>query len=398
MNKNYLTLFIEISNSHVSFLVGEKNDYGNFKLKFKTDMPSNGIEDNKIFDLEKAFNLFKENIYLIEQKFQYTFREIILILDHFNPSFVSVSGFKKLNGSQVLKENITYILNSLKSYINEIESKKTILHIFNSKFSLDNKKVFNLPIGLFGDFYCHELSFTLIKTTDFKNLENIFSKCNLKIKKILLKSFVSGVNISENNKSLENFFNIKINDNFTKIFYFEDDSLKFEQEFKFGSDIIIRDISKITSIKKETVINILEKIEFSENMSDEDLVEKDFFKEDIYKKIKKKLVFEIAFARIKEISEILLFKNINFKHHNNFSRNIFLEIANLTKLKSLKKIYKLTFSTNKNIQVNFLNYLNSESLLKTADKLVHFGWNKEAIPISSPKKSIITRFFESIFG
>ena len=157
-------------------------------------------------------------------------------------------------------------------------------------------------------------------------------------------------------------------------------------------------ISKITSIKKETVINILEKIEFSENMSDEDLVEKDFFKEDIYKKIKKKLVFEIAFARIKEISEILLFKNINFKHHNNFSRNIFLEIANLTKLKSLKKIYKLTFSTNKNIQVNFLNYLNSENLLKTADKLVHFGWNKEAIPISSPKKSIITRFFESIFG
>jgi len=398
MNKNYLTLFIEISNSHVSFLVGEKNDYGNFKLKFKTDMPSNGIEDNKIFDLEKAFNLFKENIYLIEQKFQYTFREIILILDHFNPSFVSVSGFKKLNGSQVLKENITYILNSLKSYINEIESKKTILHIFNSKFSLDNKKVFNLPIGLFGDFYCHELSFTLIKTTDFKNLENIFSKCNLKIKKILLKSFVSGVNISENNKSLENFFNIKINENFTKIFYFENDSLKFEQEFKFGSDIIVRDISKITSIKKETVINILEKIEFSENMSDEDLVEKDFFKEDIYKKIKKKLVFEIAFARIKEISEILLFKNINFKHHNNFSRNIFLEIANLTKLKSLKKIYKLTFSTNKNIQVNFLNYLNSESLLKTADKLVHFGWNKEAIPISSPKKSIITRFFESIFG
>ena len=398
MNKNYLILFIEISNSHVSFLVGEKNDYGNVKLKFKIDVPSNGIEDNKIFDLEKVFNLFKENIYLIEQKFQYTFREIILILDHFNPSFVSVSGFKKLNGSQVLKENITYILNSLKSYINEIESKKTILHIFNSKFSLDNKKVFNLPIGLFGDFYCHELSFTLIKTTDFKNLENIFSKCNLKIKKILLKSFVSGVNISENNKSLENFFNIKINENFTKIFYFENDSLKFEQEFKFGSDIIVRDISKITSIKKETVINILEKIEFSENMSDEDLVEKDFFKEDIYKKIKKKLVFEIAFARIKEISEILLFKNINFKHHNNFSRNIFLEIANLTKLKSLKKIYKLTFSTNKNIQVNFLNYLNSESLLKTADKLVHFGWNKEAIPISSPKKSIITRFFESIFG
>ena len=37
-------------------------------------------------------------------------------------------------------------------------------------------------------------------------------------------------------------------------------------------------------------------------------------------------------------------------------------------------------------------------MLKTANKLVHFGWSKEAIPISSVKKSIIARFFESIFG
>ena len=32
-----------------------------------------------------------------------------------------------------MKENITYILNFLKSKINEVENKKTILHIFNTK-------------------------------------------------------------------------------------------------------------------------------------------------------------------------------------------------------------------------------------------------------------------------
>ena len=31
---------------------------------------------------------------------------------------------KKLNGSQVLKEDIIYILNSLKSYVSETEEKK----------------------------------------------------------------------------------------------------------------------------------------------------------------------------------------------------------------------------------------------------------------------------------
>ena len=41
----------------------------------------------------------------------------------------------------------------LKFDIDKIESKKTILHIFNSRFLLDNKKIENPPIGLFGDFF-----------------------------------------------------------------------------------------------------------------------------------------------------------------------------------------------------------------------------------------------------
>ncbi len=398
MKKNYLTLFIEINSSHISFLVGENNNFENINLKLNIDVPIEGFDKNKIFDFKKVFNILKENIFLIEQKVNFTFREIILILDNCNPLFINISGFKKLNGSKILKENITYILNSLKSYVNEVEAKKTILHIFNSKFSLDNKKVYNLPIGLFGDFYSHELSFALINTADFKNLKNIFLKCNLKISKILLKSFVHGVNISENNKDLENFFHIKINNNLTKIFYFKDNSLNFEQEFQFGSDIIVRDISKITSIKKDTVTKILENIEFNEKISDEELVEKIYFKQDLYKKIKKKLFYDIALARIKEISEILLFKNINFKYHNKVSKNILLEINNSIQLKSLKEIYVRAFSLNGNSQVNFLNNISRENMLKTANKLVHFGWSKEAIPISSLKKSIIARFFESIFG
>ena len=80
-----------------------------------------------------------------------------------------------MNGSQILRENITYILNTLKSYINEIETKKNIIHIFNSKFYLDNKKIENLPIGLFGDFYSHELSFVLINSNDYKNLKKFLT-------------------------------------------------------------------------------------------------------------------------------------------------------------------------------------------------------------------------------
>ena len=191
------------------------------------------------------YSILKKNIFNIEQKLNIVFKEAILILNNFNCYLINLSGYKKLNGSQLVKENITYIINSLKSKINEIEEHKTILHIFNSKYNLDKKNIENLPIGLFGEFYSHELSFFLINNNDFKNIKNIFSKCNLRIKKIISKSFIEGVNLINENSKLETFFKIDINKNKSQIIFFENSALKFTQNFDFGSDIIIKDLCKI---------------------------------------------------------------------------------------------------------------------------------------------------------
>ena len=293
-------------------------------------------------------------------------------------------------------EHITYILNSLKSCVDKTESKKTVLHIFNSKFYLDNKKVDNLPIGLFGDSYSHELSFTLINSNDFKNFKNIFDKSNLKIKKILIKSFINGVNTINNNKS-DTFFHISINENDTKIFYFENDSLKFEQNFKFGINIIIKDISKITLLNIDNLKIVLDKIKSFHDISEDELVEQNFFKDNTYRKIKKKLIYDIALARIQEISEIILFENINFEHYKKFSNNIYLEIDHKLQSKCLNEIYKTVFSMNEKYNTKFINF-SSENMISTAHKLVHFGWKKEAIPISVAKKSFIAGLFDRIFG
>ena len=391
------TLYLEINNLNFIFFV-IKSDENNFKITYKLDVPINGIEEDRILDLEKYFIIIKENIYLIEQKLNHTFKEIVLIVENFNPTFINLTGFKKLNGSQVLKENITYILNTLKSCVDETEHKKTILHIFNSKHYLDDKKIENLPIGLFGDLYSHELSFTLINSNDYKNLNYIFEKCNLKIKKVLIKSFVKGANISENLNNTGTFFQITINQDNSKVIYFENNSLKFSQEFNFGISIIIKDISKITALKKETVKKILEKIEFKNEELDNELLEKEFFENNEYRKIKKKLIYDIALARIKEIFELLIFKNVNFKFYIKNSKVIFLEIDSAVNPKGLREIFKAIFSSNNSFEVNFLNNLSFNSFSKTVNKLVHYGWKKEAIPVSKSKKSIIAKFFDAIFG
>ena len=274
--KNYsLTLCLEINNTSYIFFVTQNDDKNNFKIVYSLETPLIGIENNRITDLEKIFDVIKKNVYIAEQKLNCTFKEVVLILDNFNPSFVNLTGYKKLNGSQILRENITYILNTLKSCVDETELKKTVLHIFNSKFSLDNKKIKNLPIGLFGDFYSHELSFTLINTNDYKNLKQIFDKSNLKIKKILLKSFILGVYLSDDNPDIDTFFHIEIRENNSKIIFFENNSLKFSQEFNFGSNIIIKDISKITALEKNVVKEILNNNDFNDSSTNEEIINKD---------------------------------------------------------------------------------------------------------------------------
>ena len=136
MNDPQLSLYLEINYLSYIFYVSKSDSQNNFKIVYELKVPLAGIEKNSISDFKKVFNTIKENVYLIEQKFNHTFKDIILILDNLNLTFINMTGFKKLNGSQVLKENI-FILNTLKSCIDEIEAKKNILHIFNSKFNLD---------------------------------------------------------------------------------------------------------------------------------------------------------------------------------------------------------------------------------------------------------------------
>ena len=397
MKNSTLNLYLEINNLNFIFLVGERDENDNFKIVYKLELPLQGIQNNKITDLDQVTDVIKKNIYIVEQNLNHTFKEIVLVLENFDSTFINLSGYKKLNGSQILKENITYILNTLKSCVNETELKKTVLHIFNSKFYLDDKMIENLPVGLFGDFYSHELSFILMNSNDKKNLKTIFHKSNLKLKKILIKSFLKGANISNGFKNKKTFFQIKINEKNSKIFYFENNSLKFEQNFEFGTNIIINDISKVTSLKTDTVKLILNEVDLRNDISENELIKKELFADNAYRKIKEKLIYNIAMARIQEIIELMIVKNINFSHYNKVFNDVFFEIDTKSQLMNLEKIFKRIFSMYGRYNLIIIESLTSENLINTANKLVHFGWKNEAIPILQSKKSLIAKFFHAIF-
>ena len=391
-------LFIKFDLEEISIIVYDTDELDNFKILEKQIFPIIGFDNKKINDLEKIYEEIKKKILVIENKINYFFKDLIIILNNFNISFLNLSGFKKLNGTQVTKENITYIINSLKSNVDEFENNKKILHIFNSKYSLDKKKIDNIPIGLFGDLYSHELSFNLMNDNDYKNLKSIFDKCNLKIKKILLDSFVKGSLISEKNQDIETFFYVQMNKNYSKIFYVENDSVKFEQDFKFGTEIIINDIVKITKLKPEIIKKILENYITDKKFLDSSYIEKEYFEDQQYRKIKKELIFNIAEARIKELSEILFIKNINFAGSINCVKVIFLEFINIQEYNFFKDLYSDQFSNRLKLITKFIECPKIDEEVVQAIKIDQFGWKKEAIPITVNKKSYIGRILQKIFS
>ena len=63
----------------------------------------------------------------------------------------------------------------------------------------------------------------------------------------------------------------------------------------------------------------------------------------------------------------------------------------------MKELYDISFSPKEN-ELKYLENFSTEVAVNNLNKIVQFGWKKEAIPIANVKKSIISRFFETLFN
>jgi len=399
MQIDHSTLFIEINDKNYIFVAGIHDENQNLKVIEQIITPSAGIDKNKFISIDQASEEIKKNVSIIEKKLNYTFKDVTVVIDNFDYSCINISGFKKLNGSQVLKENISYILNSLKLAVTENEKQKTILHIFNSKSVLDGINVENLPIGLFGDFYSHELTFFLIENNDLKNIQKIFNKNNLNIKKVIVKNFGEGVQLINQNKEIETFLKIKISEDISYINFFDNASFRYSEYFNFGTNIIFRDIEKICSLDNKIIRrflsnSLLNKKSFNEN----EILENDYFTKGNFRKIRKKLISDIADARISEIVDIIFNKNINIESLKGNKIKIYLSIKDKQIFENFKESFKSCFLKNNNFEIYLINDFEIDESIMNVANLSIYGWKKEAIPTTKIKKTLITRIFKSLFG
>lgn len=387
-------LFVEINDDNFIVAVGEYDEELNFKILDHEIFTPSGLKNGKITNLELSSDNLKKTINKIENKLNLFFSDVNIIINQTDFDCINVSGFKKLNGNQILLDDISYILNDVKSKLLEAEKNKKIIHLFNTKYLLDNKPIKNLPIGLYGDFYTHQLTFFMVNNNELKNIKTLFNRCNLNINKIILKSFIDGIKIVNKNKK-DTFIQIKINKDETNLILFNDSAFCYFQKFNFGSDIILKDISKVCSLDMTNVKNIISNSNFE--LSDNNMyLDKKYFNQNNFRKISIKHILEISTARIEEMINIIFNKNKNLSDLKQKEIPIYLDFEDEKLISQFEDIFKSNFSEydlnlNKSINTDFL------ISIKIFGELLCKGWAKEAIPFITKKKSWISRIFSGFF-
>ena len=400
MKLNEPYLIIELNDSKIIFFVISYDEHGDYKLIKNIIIDSDGILNGRIIDVAIVTKLIKKIINSLEDEMDHFFSKASIVINPKNVNSLNISGYKKLNGAQVSKGDIAYILNDIKKIISLTENKYSVIHLFNSSFSLDSDNLENLPIGLFGEFYNQNMTFFLVQKNILKNIKLVFSNCGINIDRLILKPFVEGINFLLKYKNHKNFTVLTIEDKNINISIFKNKSYVLTQDFDFGADLIIKDISKLCSLKINEVEFFLKEINLNSEIEiDADsCLNKKFFSTSPYRKIKHQLILDIITARLDELVEICYENNKNLDYFRKSNNAIYVIISKDEHLKNIQfalqknRLIDAKFIFGQNIDDNLLFSLNG------AAELIGRGWEKEAIPVIQPNKSLISTFFSRLFS
>ncbi len=190
MNKeiNYET-FLFIGSKKFKIAVKDKN---NLETIHKSETNYLNVSNELQFD--KLINFLDENIFYIEKKFNYFIQNIYVILEHkeFIPIGISI---KKQNHGKVIKKNdLIYCLNEIKNYCKKTFEGKKIIHMLIDNYIVDDKNYSLLPENSKCNSFAIDVKFICLPDIIIRALEEILKKYQISIQQLVEASYILDLN------------------------------------------------------------------------------------------------------------------------------------------------------------------------------------------------------------
>jgi cell division protein FtsA len=397
---------IEISDIYIKCVIF-KIDKNITEILSTSITPSDGIHNDVVKNLTKASSVIRSCISAAEKKAKVSLKKINVIFEQ--PDFLCTkfSKHKKIDGAKIHKDDIEFLVKESKKQLVRNDKNHSIIHIFNHNYIVDQKTFIEEPINIYADLLTHEMTFITAPKNNLRNINQVFSDCDIKIERLISRTFALGANILNKNE-LET-GSILIDLGFEKISLgiFKNLALVHSITFPLGANHITKDISKVCSLDLEESENIKSNINFSffenQNIFDENnYLKRNYFINSNFRKISKDLVLNVIKARLDEIVNMLkkqlIVPGFNINSRKNFIlAGVGSNLLNIEKYfenllgPSVTNITSVINGKENNLQKDFASCLG-------AFKIIKDGWETEAIA----KKNVVNLekmgFFSKIFG
>jgi len=405
MNPEKLKCVIDLGSININCIIGQITDDSTIKVLSTSSVKSKGIHNGNIINLKDATKAIRRCLSNAEKKLDIVLKKITVVLEMPELNCTRLSKYRKFDGSKIYKEDIDFLLKEGKKEVSLNDSKKSIIHIFNHNYIVDEKEFIQEPINVHADFLKHEMTFITIPKNIIKNINQIFIDCELEVERFISKTFALAAYYFNDTELKLGTTLIDIGFEKTSLGIFNKFALINLKSFPIGINHITKDISRLCSLSVEESENIRDEIGciFLKPEKENTLPEK-FFKNSKFRKISMSLITEIIIARTKDILDIAN-KEINISDLKMTSgKNIFITGGG-SKLQYLREFCEKFFSTNIRILNNSSSssdYTESKNHVPDscfgALKIIFQGWETEAIPENVDKKNKKWRFFSNILG
>ena len=388
MNTQKIISILEIGNLFLRCIVAKIDEDDNFEIIGKSISESKGFDNGSVINLNAATESTRKCIADIEQQTNISIKKIFIIFESIEFLSTKLSKYKKIGGSKIDKDDISFLLKEAKNQIQNNNLKEFIIHIFNFNYIIDKKKYDKIPIDIYAEFLKHDLNIITVSANIVKNLNQVLIDCDIEVEKFISSAFALGVEcLNENELKLGSTI-IDIGYEKITIAVFNNSALAHLKSYPIGSNHITKDISRVCSLSLEESENIKKDFGLFLNKNkqtkvlENNHITKDYFKDSKFRKISIKLIQDIIKARVDEIFELskneIIFSNIKLdKSHDVYFLGGGSLLKNLSQygseyfLSNIKSIDNITMDQSlacSGALKSIINGFETEAIAKKVDK------------------------------
>ncbi|MDR3227063.1 MAG: cell division protein FtsA [Prevotellaceae bacterium] len=243
--KDYIAA-IDLGTTKIVALIGQKTEFGRYKILASYEIPSMGIVRGEVENLRTVPNLIKQAVDAVRIESGLDFSEI----------YVGIAGQHikcSCESGEVLRDNANIEISQTevdelerKMYSVKMEPGEEILHVIPQSYNIDDRMDIKVPVGVLGRKLAGNYHLVIGKTTAMEVVKRCLENenVNLKLNRLILEPLASAAAVLDDDEKEMGVALVDIGGGTTDLVIYYDNIVRHTAVIPFGGNIVTEDIKE----------------------------------------------------------------------------------------------------------------------------------------------------------